>query len=152
MRESIDKLLKVCCNPSNTQWLSQLESSQWLNHCSAVLRVSNGRVMQVSKCGYTCVFACVCIRACVGGCVRVRACMRACVCGLAYFTIAGSSCLSVYGHLARLAFVYSVLLMHFPRTSVFNTDLQYWYAGSTLKYNLDVITLFCVLPFPLISV
>ncbi|XP_065179823.1 LOW QUALITY PROTEIN: myotubularin-related protein 2-like [Sycon ciliatum] len=38
MRESIDKLHKVCCNPSNTHWFSQLESSQWLNHCSSVLR------------------------------------------------------------------------------------------------------------------
>ena len=84
MRESIDKLHKVCCNPSNTHWFSQLESSQWLNHCSSVLRVSHTIIV---------VLACTRARACARAHARVCVYVRVCACVRARV---GCACVRVY--------------------------------------------------------
>lgn len=49
MRESIDKLYSVCIAPSRVKWLSQLESSQWLNHIVLLLHSANLITEEMNK-------------------------------------------------------------------------------------------------------
>ena len=48
MRESLDKLFQACYTPDSNKWLTQIESTQWLNYSGLLLKSANGIVHELS--------------------------------------------------------------------------------------------------------